>query len=181
MGLSLWSATGKHELAWSTHLQGSLLCLQLLLQTDKLCFDGISTQPALYYEKAYFIVEPGWFLWGFIKWNPSWEIAQPLTHIDPQKQIPPSSHQTIFYLFHPIISINHPPTSSHPFILLPPPSPSPHSQVALTLWRTVELNWWLLDTVCCLWDVWYVANPLNRPSDPLPALSVKPAEVSGFR
>lgn len=121
MGLSLWSATGKHELAWSTHLQGSLLCLQLLLQTDKLYFDGISTQPALYYEKAYFIVEPGWFLWGFIKWNPSWEIAQPLTHIDPQKQIPPSSHQTIFYLFHPIISINHPPTSSHPFILLPPP------------------------------------------------------------
>lgn len=70
-----------------------------------------------------------------------------MTHFDPQRQIPPSSSQAIFYLLHPIISINHPPTSfssssPHP-AALNPPTPT---QVALSqaFWSTIELNWWLL-------------------------------------
>lgn len=179
MGLALWSATGKHERAWSTHLQGSLLCLQLLLQTDKEYFDGISTQPALCIMKKHISLQSSCDSCGGLL--NEIHLERSLNHWH-KLTLKSKSH---YPLIRPSFIFFIPSFQSITLLRLLIPSscchPSPNSWVALTLWRTIELNWWLLDTVCCLWDVWYVANPLNLPSDPLPALSVKLAEVSGFR
>lgn len=156
---------------------------------DKQHFDMISTLPALCFMKTHISLHSSGHSCGdkLIEIH-IWKIAQPVTHFDPQKKIPLSFHQAIFYLLHPIISINHPPTSFS-FSSLHPTVMKPHPQLSVSVPDPLEKNWIklvvlfskLCDAVGPLWDVWYVTNPLYLHSDRLPALSVKLAEVKGFR
>lgn len=87
-----------------------------------------------------------WLLGGLLKPNPYWEITQQVTHFHPAKANP-----LISLSFQTTISINHPPVTPRPSILLPCPQ---------ALWRTPLWDWRLLaqssQTVCSVWDVWYV-------------------------
>lgn len=154
MGLSLWSAavgmTGNHWETWAGWINTSTGVAALPPASDPsgqtaLWQDLNTTRRACIMKKRVSLHSSGDSCGGKLIEIHIWRITQPLTHFDPQKQIPPSSHQAIFYLLHPIISINHPPTS-FPVSSLHPAALNPPSQVALsrTLWRTIELNWRLL-------------------------------------
>lgn len=113
--------------------------------------------------------------WGFIKWNPHWEITQQVTRFDPAKANPGPSFYSIISISHPSVSFS----SLHPAALpCPPPSPCGGlTNETGVSWLGALRHW--LQCLGCL--VCTVANPLILFSDPLPALPVKLEEVREFR